>query len=315
MLLAKLDGLPESFRILVSYCAQLPTKLQAPTDPVNPVYRRTIYLEPTKVRDLERGEVIGGLLLGHTCCVQSISFSPDGVLMASAAGDGVIKIWDAASGEVIGEPLNTYLDDIESVSFSRNNNLLVSESLYGTFRVWDVVMGTSRNPLWSQRTLVHWISFSSDGKPVGSDSVNVIPRPPPRVPTSLSPDGRHVACSGHDDSTARLWDVESGAAIGRLFCGATGKATSVSFSLDGKCIVSSSGYGAIRIWDTESRRMIGEPSLRHWLGSMCVVFLGWKTYRFGFFQECSSVGRGIRQGYKRSWRHCQPCVPLVLSEQ
>jgi WD40 repeat protein len=38
-------------------------------------------------------------LTGHRQMVWSLAFSPDGRLLASGAGDGVVQFWDAVSGQ------------------------------------------------------------------------------------------------------------------------------------------------------------------------------------------------------------------------
>ena len=40
-------------------------------------------------------------LTGHTDWVLSVSFSPDGSLLASGSGDGTIKLWRVADGALV----------------------------------------------------------------------------------------------------------------------------------------------------------------------------------------------------------------------
>ena len=57
--------------------------------------------------------------------------------------------------------------------------------------------------------------------------------------------------SGSDDRTIRIWDAESGQELLKLE-GHSGFVFSVSFSPDGRRIVSGSEDKTIRIWDAES---------------------------------------------------------------
>ena len=54
------------------------------------------------------------------------------------------------------------------------------------------------------------------------------------------------------DWTIRVWDMETGGAIGAPFCGHIGMVRSVAISPDGKYIVSGSFDKSIRIWTLES---------------------------------------------------------------
>src|SRR5258708_947383 len=69
--------------------------------------------------------------------------------------------------------------------------------------------------------------------------------------TSYSPNGRHVV-SGSEDNTIRIWDAESGAAVGEPLTGHAEGVSSVAYSPDGRHIVSGSSDNTIRIWDAES---------------------------------------------------------------
>ncbi|TDL18729.1 tricorn protease domain 2-containing protein [Rickenella mellea] len=66
---------------------------------------------------------------------------------------------------------------------------------------------------------------------------------------AFSQDGRCIV-SGSDDTTIRVWDVETG--VSQPFAGHTSSVTSVAFSQDGRRIVSGSIDKTIRVWDVET---------------------------------------------------------------
>ncbi len=49
--------------------------------------------------DVETGEV-RTVLTGHRSPINSVAFSPDGLIIASGSDDGTIKLWDVATGEL-----------------------------------------------------------------------------------------------------------------------------------------------------------------------------------------------------------------------
>jgi WD40 repeat protein len=64
---------------------------------------------------------------------------------------------------------------------------------------------------------------------------------------AFSPDDKQVV-SGSQDSTVRLWDATTGAALQTLQ-GHSGPVSSVAFSPDGKQVVSGSWDMTVRLWD------------------------------------------------------------------
>ena len=88
---------------------------------------------------------------------------------------------------------------------------------------------------------------------------------------AYSPDGRHVV-SGSWDNTIRIWDAETGAAVGEPMKGHTGGVRSVAYSSDGRHVVSGSDDNTIRIWDAETRAAVGEPMKGHTGGVQSVAY-------------------------------------------
>ena len=68
---------------------------------------------------------------------------------------------------------------------------------------------------------------------------------------AYSPDGRHLI-SGSVDETIRIWDAETGAAVGEPLKGHSSWVLSVAYSPDGRHLISGSYDETIRIWDAET---------------------------------------------------------------
>ena len=75
-------------------------------------------------------------LFGHTDGVYSISFSPNGSILASGSGDNMINLWDAVTGELIMSLGN--LSTVLSVLFSPDGMTLIARLSDGTINFWDI---------------------------------------------------------------------------------------------------------------------------------------------------------------------------------
>lgn len=71
---------------------------------------------------------------------------------------------------------------------------------------------------------------------------------------TIFPDGRHVVTAGHDDSSTRVWDLQTGNEDGERLEGCHIEPTlSVAVSSNGKEIVTGGSDGKVVVWNAETR--------------------------------------------------------------
>ena len=198
-------------------------------------------------------------LEGHSAYIESVSFSPDGKTLASASGDGTVKLW-SIEGKLL-RTLEGHLVDVKSVSFSPDGQTLASASADGTVKLWNT-QGELLQTLKEHSAYVTSVSFSPDGKTLASASgdgtvklwsiegelLQTLEEQMVDVRSvSFSPDGKTLASASRDG--IKLWSTE-----GELLHSLEGHSsyvTSVSFSFDGKTLASTSTDGTVKLWSTE----------------------------------------------------------------
>lgn len=155
--------------------------------------------------------------IAHDNSIMSITFSPDGEMIATASKDRTVKLWNRQ-----GDLLYTLIGHdfwVNSVAFSPNGETIATASEDGTIKLW--------NP---QGRLLKTI-VANQGYVLG---------------VSFSPDGQVMASAGYDN-TVKLWDSQ-GNYLKTLLKGSSDSVTSVVFSPDSQLIASASFDGTVKLW-------------------------------------------------------------------
>ncbi|RKU28922.1 hypothetical protein C6499_09580 [Candidatus Poribacteria bacterium] len=160
----------------------------------------------------------------HTGPVLSVTFNPQGNLLASSSSDGTIRLWHAQTGEHL-RILTERAGYPYRLVYSSNGKMLAAGGSSGIIRLWDVQSGVQLFTFIEHTDFITSIAFSPDSK---------------------------MLVSGGYDQTVRLWDTDIGAQL-RVFKGHQGTVRSVAFSPDGNTLASGSTGGTILLWDVTPR--------------------------------------------------------------
>ncbi|MFN3422895.1 MAG: WD40 repeat domain-containing protein, partial [Armatimonadota bacterium] len=106
-------------------------------------------------------------LEGHTNWVWSVSFSPDGQILASGSYDDTVKLWRVSDGRLL-RTLVGHTSGVSSVSFSPDGQILASGSYDKTVKLWRVSDGRLLRTLVGHTDRVWSVSFSPDGQILAS---------------------------------------------------------------------------------------------------------------------------------------------------
>ncbi|MGH3875366.1 MAG: WD40 repeat domain-containing protein, partial [Pseudonocardiaceae bacterium] len=171
-----------------------------------------------------------GVLTGHHEAVRSVTFSPNGQILAGSDHSEIV-LWNFANPAQprrLGQPLTGHTKGVWSMAFSSDGKTLATGSEDHTVILWDLTNPAEphrlRQPL-RHREMVSSVAFSPDGK---------------------------TLATGSSDRTVTLWDVTNPSqptAWNSPLVGHGAPVLSVVFSPNGKTLASGSADGTAILWD------------------------------------------------------------------
>ncbi|WP_413175072.1 eIF2A-related protein [Anabaena azotica] len=201
-------------------------------------------------------------LEGHLSGVNSVNFSPDNSLIASASADTTIKLWHL-DGSLM-KNLSGHTDVVNSVSFSPDSKIIISASQDKTVKLWNH-KGEVLNTFVGHTSVVNSAIFSPDNQIIASAStdktIKLWSRDGKLLKTLTGHNGAvlglawssdsEILASASADHTVKLWSRD-GKLLNTLV-GCEDAVKSVAWSTDGKIIAAASLDKNIKLWSRDGK--------------------------------------------------------------
>jgi len=194
---------------------------------------------------------------GFANVLQSIAFSPDGLLMAAGgwAGEDYVELYDVATLKLIKafKRKPTELNSTAFIAFSPDGKYLATTGIDDPMIIWDIRTGEEVHN-FTNFTSVSKGSYAPDGRILNLSELKIV------WEIEYSPDGKILATAGPKNES-HLFDSISGRELAVL-SGLIGDTKCLAFSKSGNLLATGSADGMVLLWDVISTKIIAKTT-RH----------------------------------------------------
>ncbi len=210
--------------------------------------------------------------------ITTVSFSPDGQIIAAGHDDGRVRFWGVDSQQYLGEIAHCSAlvkQGISAIRYSRDGRWIATAGEDLVVRVWDADSHKLVAELKSHTDRIPSLAWSPDSTlliSAGWDTSARVWRPPHPDPLMLlnshadqltvlafSPDGKYLACADSDNDIL-LWTDPEAAIRGHVLHGHTEEIRCLAFSPDGTKLASAGADRVVHIWDVQTGKLLAGPN-------------------------------------------------------
>lgn len=173
--------------------------------------------------------VIGNVRLRHSGEINAVAFSPDGLLIATAGSDHLVKVWDLGNGHELFACVG-HTDKVRGLAWSTDGKILASAGAEKNIKIWDAKTGQEKVNIDAAGKEVTALALSKDGKHLFTGQLGVPGNPP---------NGLFV------------YETATGKAV-RDVRDFPNKIDAIALSHDGTLLATGDGQGNTRLWQYPS---------------------------------------------------------------
>jgi WD40 repeat protein len=150
------------------------------------------------------GAFAGGAPMPFTRPAASITFSPNGRLLAFGRADNSISVWDVATGKQLGQ-LKGHQGIVETLAFAPDGQTLLSGSRDTTSLIWDVkeMAGAARPQTAEVNVETRWKELASDNAPAAFEAIHALAGAP-NLALAFLKDHLHAAAVAEPERIQQL---------------------------------------------------------------------------------------------------------------